>query len=112
MDSKTAEPTCVSSSSQVISPSSFNGFRTSGILAHGKLLTLNTTAWHSGVSVCSLSEILETGAIPQRYFLSPKACAGILRRAKKRGKELPPALRLALEAVATRPEETGHPEPT
>jgi hypothetical protein len=35
-----------------------------------------------------------------RFYLSSKACAGILRRVEKRGKELPPALRLALEAVA------------
>jgi DNA (cytosine-5)-methyltransferase 1 len=40
------------------------------------------------------------GQIPRRYYLSPKACAGILRRAEKRGKSLPPQLRAALEAVA------------
>jgi hypothetical protein len=50
--------------------------------------------------VCSLSDILETGDVPQRYYLSVKACAGILRRAEKRGKELPPQLALALQAVA------------
>ena len=49
----------------------------------------------------TLSEVLESGHIPTRYFLSPKACAGILRRAEKRGKELPEALRIALEAVAS-----------
>jgi len=37
--------------------------------------------------VCSLSDILETGDLPQRFFLSAKACAGILRRAEKRGKK-------------------------
>lgn len=47
-----------------------------------------------------LSEILECGQLPIRYFLSPKACAGILRRAAKRGKELPTQLRRALEQVA------------
>jgi hypothetical protein len=50
--------------------------------------------------VCSLSSILEVGEIDRRYFLSPRACAGILRRAEKRGKDLPQALRLALAAVA------------
>lgn len=34
------------------------------------------------------------------FLLSAKACAGILRRAEKRGKTLPPALKAALEAVA------------
>lgn len=32
----------------------------------------------------------------QKYYLSEKACLGILRRAEKRGKELPEILRLAL----------------
>ena len=50
--------------------------------------------------VCSLSEILETGDVPQQYYLSAKACTGILRRAAKRGKELPPQLHLALSVVA------------
>jgi hypothetical protein len=51
-------------------------------------------------SLSSLSEVIETGSVPQRYYLSPRACAGIIRRAAKRGKELPQALRLALAAVA------------
>lgn len=35
-----------------------------------------------------------------RFYLSPRACDGILRRAEKRGKPLPPELRAALEAQA------------
>jgi hypothetical protein len=46
-----------------------------------------------------LSDILETGDVPQRYFLSATACKGILRRAAKRGKELPEPLMRALEAA-------------
>lgn len=38
---------------------------------------------------CSLSSVLETGSHLRRYSLSPKACAGILRRAARRGRELP-----------------------
>ncbi len=56
--------------------------------------------WRSGGSACSLSSVLETETIPREYFLSRKACAGILRRAERRGKELPPALRAALMAAA------------
>jgi hypothetical protein len=48
-----------------------------------------------------LSDVLETGPLPERYSLSPKACSGILRRAERRGKELPPMLKKALEAVAS-----------
>lgn len=39
-------------------------------------------------------------SIPQRYFLSAKACLGILRRAMSRGKQLPPLLKAALERTA------------
>ena len=42
--------------------------------------------------------------IPQRYFLSAKACLGILRRAMSRGKQLPPLLKAALERTAMRAE--------
>ena len=73
----------------------------------GLLWTRNMSEWNhipeqslSDAGVCSLSEILETGPIDPRYFLSAKACAGILRRAEKRGKELPKTLLLALQAVA------------
>lgn len=47
----------------------------------------------------NLSQILERET-SEKYYLSPKACAGILRRAAKRGKALPPQLRAALAAVA------------
>ena len=43
-----------------------------------------------------LADVLEQDVDP-KYYLSAKACAGILRRAEKRGKELPEALRAALE---------------
>lgn len=47
-------------------------------------------------SVSLLSQILEVSPDP-KYSLSAKACDGILRRADRRGKELPPMLRGALE---------------
>ena len=61
----------------------------SGILARGQAWTHNGSEWRSGASACSLSDILETGEIPQRYFLSPRACAGIVRRAARRGRPAP-----------------------
>lgn len=42
-----------------------------------------------------LSQILETH-VPEKYYLSPRACSGILRRAKTKGKDLPEILREAL----------------
>ena len=67
---------------------------------NGQLWMRNITDWHKDASVCSLSGILETGPIDPRYFLSPTACKGILRRADKRGKDLPAPLAHALRAVA------------
>ncbi len=68
----------------------------------GAFSMLNFLEWPNagGGSLCSLSEVLETGPVPPRFFLSPKACAGILRRAEKREKELPEQLKQALAAVA------------
>jgi hypothetical protein len=62
--------------------------------------------------VSSLSDILEEpGSVPHRFFLSRKACTGILRRAAAKGKTLPPLLHAALERVkATGPEATTEPE--
>lgn len=71
----------------------------SGMAWPGQFLTLNTSEWRNGAAVCSLSDILEDNPDP-KYSLSAKACMGILRRAEKRGKKLPPPLRRALEAVA------------
>ena len=62
--------------------------------------TPNISDWPNDAAVCSLSQVLETGSIPQRYFLSGTACAGILRRAERRGKDLPPNLQSALRSVA------------
>ena len=47
----------------------------------------------------SLSNILEQDPDP-KYYLSQTACLGILRRAKERGKELPPQLKWALMVQA------------
>lgn len=44
----------------------------------------------------TLSQILEDN-VPEKYYLSQKACEGILRRAERRGKKLPDVLKTALE---------------
>ena len=67
---------------------------------HGPFLTPNGSEWRSGAVACSLSSILATAAIPPRYFLSQTACAGIIRRAEKRGKDLPELLDRALRIGA------------
>jgi hypothetical protein len=56
-----------------------------------------------------LLDVLEKGEeIPPRYFLSPRACAGVLRRAVRRGRELPRALREALEMAARSSADSAH----
>ena len=79
----------------------FSGaWSSAGMGSHTECLTLNISEWPKDAAVCSLSDTLETGDVPQRFFLSAKACQGILRRAEKRGKELPPLLQQALHSVA------------
>jgi hypothetical protein len=67
---------------------------------HSTLEFHNADDGSSLLPTVTLSQVLETGELPQRFYLSPKACAGILRRASKRGKDLPPMLKAALEQTA------------
>lgn len=58
-----------------------------------------------------LSAILEASP-PLKYSLSAKACQGILNRAERRGKPLPPALKTALERQAASLSTTKQPDLT
>ena len=62
----------------------------------GESSTLNTGVCPRVERGSSLWQILEPHP-HRKYFLSRKACLGILRRARKRGKVLPAPLHLALE---------------
>ena len=64
----------------------------------GVSMTLNFGEFPSDERESTLSQILDLSA-PEKYYLSPRAAAGILRRALKRGKELPDMLKDALEEV-------------
>ena len=71
----------------------------------GVSMTLNIGESPNGERGSTLSQILQR-SVPEKYCLSERACAGILRRAEKRGKELPAMLKEALEEVvqlASRP---------
>ena len=65
----------------------------------GECLTLNTGEFPNEENASSLSQILQVG-VPEKYYLSQKACLGILKRASARGKELPATLQTALERQA------------
>jgi len=100
-------PVCSQWTAGTPSPPSSEGWQNAGMVSPTECWTLSMSEWTGmdGLSlnddgVCSLSDILETGDVPRRYYLSAKACVGILRRAENRGKTLPPQLQRALAAVA------------
>ena len=106
---RTSPASCQATEDGTLVPSS-GCWASSGMGSPTAFWTLSLCEWtatgvpsHSDGSVCSLSDVLETGAVPQRYFLSAKACAGILRRAEARGRALPHALEQALQTVAQHP---------
>jgi hypothetical protein len=81
----------------------------SGMGSPTECWTLNSCEWtvtlapsRSDGGVSSLLDILETGDVPQRYFLSPRAAAGILRRAERRSSKMPEFLLRALREVTKR----------
>jgi len=102
---KTSPVLCRQTEDGALEPSS-GRFKNSGMGSPGECWTLSTSDWPNDASVSSLLDALETGDVPPRYFLSPKACAGILRRATKRERALPPVLDEALREVASRLEES------
>ena len=61
--------------------------------------TLNTSECPKDAVESSLSAILQD-SVPSKYYLTRKACLGILRRAEERKKDLPEQLELALKAQA------------
>lgn len=102
---KTCLVSCHRTEDGILAPSS-GAWLNSGMGSHGECWTLSTCEWtvfqeqfpkYAGVS--SLSEIVVIGDVPPQYYLSPKACVGILRRAAPR-KKLPVILKTALEMVA------------
>jgi hypothetical protein len=66
-----------------------------------EFLTHNSGESPSVAVESTLSQILEVNAL-EKYHLSAKACEGILRRAERRGKQLPPMLREALMQMIER----------
>lgn len=77
----------------------FSGcWQNSGMGSPTEFLTLSSSEFPKGADVCSLSDVLETGSAPQKYYLTAKAYQGILRRAEKRGKKLP-ELKETLEEI-------------
>lgn len=67
----------------------------------GASWTPNTSDCPRDAKDSSLSHVLEEGPIQQKFFLSPMAAAGILKRAEKRQRTLPKALKTALKKLSS-----------
>ena len=64
--------------------------------------TLNTLESPNDAVESTLSDILVGENVPQKYYFSPVACMGLLRRHAERQKPLPSVLLRALEEGSTR----------
>ena len=67
------------------------------ILSPGEHSTRNIGEYPKEENASTLSQILQRG-VQEKYYLTPRACLGILRRASERGKELHEILKAALLA--------------
>ena len=85
-----------------ISPSFSRRWPSSGFTTSpGECSTADTSECPSdGDASSSLPGVL-SAEVPPRFYLSPRAAAGLLRRAAKRGRALPPPLSEALVALAS-----------
>lgn len=92
---RTSPEFCHRTKGEPLAPSS-GSWKTAGMLSRGECWTLSSSEYPRGAAVCFLSDILCPDA-PQEYFLSPTACEGIIRRAERRGRSLPPVLKTALQ---------------
>ena len=85
---------------ETLRKSSAFSWSSAGMGYRGVCSIADISTWPSDAKECSLSDVLESH-VPQRFFLSPRAARGILRRAEKRGRTLPSHLQAALESLAT-----------
>jgi hypothetical protein len=97
---KPSPVSCRPSEGGFLMPSS-GPWRNSGTGSPTECWTFKTSESPGGAVDSSLSDILETGDLPPKHDLSPKACSGILRRAAsgKRSGKLSAHLEKALKAV-------------
>jgi|GEM_PF-6101507 len=99
--SKTFTVSCIRTKDETSKPL-FELWPNSGILSDGVCLTAKTSESHNHAKECTLLGVIETGEVPARYFLSPSAATGILRRANQQGRPLFPPLRKSLEILAAK----------
>lgn len=91
---------CLALAEDGIWPRSLKDFGNAGLWSATQCWTASISESRNVAGACSLSAVLQSD-VSSKYFLSPKAAAGILRRAQKRGRTLPPALEAALQSLAS-----------
>jgi len=72
----------------------------SGIASDGVCLIAKTSESPNRAVESTLLGVIETGKVHRRYFLSPNAARGCLRRAERMGRNLFPPLRESLSTLA------------
>jgi len=82
------------------SVSSFAHWPNSGMAWAGACLTAKISESPNRAGASTLLDVIETGEVPQTYFLSPNAAKGMMRRADQMGRTLFPPLRKSLEILA------------
>ncbi len=97
LSGKTSPVSCHPTEDGILVPSS-GRWLSSGMGSPTEYWTLNTSEFPNDAVGSMLSDILETGDVPQAFYLSAKACRGILRRAQAKNISLPERLRQILLA--------------
>lgn len=92
---------CLPSTKEEILESSSMSWGSAGIMSHGEYLTVNILDSPKDAKECLLSDILETQNILPKYYLSPRAATGILRRAA----QIPELIQQILEKLAVQYQE-------
>jgi site-specific DNA-cytosine methylase len=90
----------VQTTEETLQKSSGFSWSSAGMGFRGVCSTASFSESPNDARACSLSDILESH-VPPRFYLSPRACKGVLRRAEKRGRTLPSRLQATLAFVAT-----------
>ena len=96
---KTSTVCCLATEAET-SRSYSRSWMNSGMVWRGVSLTLRTSESPSNAVGSTLLPCIETREVPERYYLSPNAARGMLRRTDDQGRNLPPSFRQSLEILA------------
>lgn len=75
-------------------------WRSGGVAYHGSVLDVKVSAAPCKPVSSHFGDLVETGAVERKYFLSPNAARGIIRRVDSQGRTLFRPMRKALERLA------------